>query len=166
MLYTDPQYAVLYRGYKITHKRDFGDGFLIDGHKVTQGYNVFPAEFGTVEDMPGAAWFQTVKDAKGAIDDLIASGGRRIGRENEFWTRNRLRRATQDHGLDLYRAVVDHLERTQDATGGARALLAKVLAEIEDAVDTRDTIVNVAAGTKTRVGEFPAEQRAILNETE
>lgn len=58
-----------YRGYEIRVKRDFGSQFhLIDGMPCMWGYVV-------VKDgcnaMPGATWFQTVKEAKRAIDVLI-----------------------------------------------------------------------------------------------
>ena len=161
MLYSDPNYSTDYRGFQIALKRDFGKhGYLIDGHKVFHGYNVLKDG---ANIMPGATWFLTVKQAQGAIDDLLNSGARRIGDEHEFWARTRLRAATSDRGLDLYRAVLDHLERTYDATGGAQGPLRALLAEIENAVDTRDTVQEPTGG-KRRVGSVPERITEILNE--
>lgn len=67
-----------YNAYIIEPKRDFGNmPYWIDGFPVTQGYVV-------VKDgcnvMPGATWFQTVRDAKRACDILD-----RVGDTPRFW---------------------------------------------------------------------------------
>jgi hypothetical protein len=64
--------AVRYRTLFITPKRDFGTGFLIKGKMVTDGWIVTD---GTCNIMPGATWFETVEEAKFAIDVLIAVQG-------------------------------------------------------------------------------------------
>ena len=65
-------FNVTYRDHLITHKADFGNGFLIDGMPCTEGYVVTR---GGVNVIPGAGWFLTVKDAKLGIDCLIQSIG-------------------------------------------------------------------------------------------
>jgi hypothetical protein len=64
--------AVRYRLLIITPKRDFGDGFLIKGKMVKEGWVVTD---GFCNVMPGACWFQTIDEAKRAIDVLIAVKG-------------------------------------------------------------------------------------------
>ncbi len=62
-------YTVDYRGCTIRVKGDFGDNpFLIDGMPCAWGYVVTR---GHCNVMPGATWFQTVKDAKRGIDALV-----------------------------------------------------------------------------------------------
>lgn len=70
--------AQQYGKYTIVEKRDFGSTpYWIDGFPVKHGYVV-------VRDgcnaMPGATWFQTVREAKRACDILD-----RVG-EAEFWS--------------------------------------------------------------------------------
>jgi hypothetical protein len=64
--------AKRYRTLFIVPKRDFGTGFLIKGKMVKKGWVVTD---GTCNIMPGATWFQTVPQAKHAIDTLIAVQG-------------------------------------------------------------------------------------------
>lgn len=80
-------YRITYNGFTIAVKRDFGDQpFLIDGLPCAWGYVVCYGEGHQYEGcnaMPGATWFQTVKEAKRAIDMLIAVGGE--GNSTQFW---------------------------------------------------------------------------------
>lgn len=63
-------YSVKYRGFKVVVKRDFGGRFfLIDGMPCMWGYVVIDDTGCNV--MPGATWFQTVRDAKRGIDNLL-----------------------------------------------------------------------------------------------
>ena len=84
-----------YRGFTIEPKQDFGPGpgFYINGQFIKRGYVV-------VKDgcnaMPGATWFDTIEDAKEAIDILIDVGGeniwnRDVGVSKQFWERIRRR---------------------------------------------------------------------------
>lgn len=63
-----------HRGFRIEPKRDFGAGrgYLVNGQWIKKGYVVVKDACNV---MPGAAWFQTVAEAKRAIDVLIAVGG-------------------------------------------------------------------------------------------
>ena len=66
-------YRLDYRGLTIKVKQDFGDDFfLIDGMPCNFGYVVCS---GMVNAMPAATWFQTVKEAKRAIDILLDVNG-------------------------------------------------------------------------------------------
>src|SRR5690348_12399638 len=69
----DPE-AIRYRCYFIKPKRDFGNGpgYFIKGRYVKSGWIVTD---GTCEIMPGAAWFETVEEAKYAVDVFIAVRG-------------------------------------------------------------------------------------------
>lgn len=63
---------IVYRGHTIKRKRDFGNQpFWLDGHFVCTGFLVIDPD-GQFR-MPGAVWFQTVDDAKGAIDVWIVA---------------------------------------------------------------------------------------------
>jgi len=67
-----------YKGYNINPKRDFGSyGFLIKEKTVSKGFVVTDKH--NVNVMPGATWFQTIKDAKNGINVLIKYG------EKNFW---------------------------------------------------------------------------------
>lgn len=76
-----------YREFEIVMKLDFGDEFhLIDGMPCNQGYIVCygpTQKYAKCNAMPGATWFQTVKQAKRAIDVLIQVGGE--GKAEAFW---------------------------------------------------------------------------------
>ena len=70
-----------YRGHEIKPKLDFGEyGYWIDGKYVKKGW-VVVKDYCNI--MPGATWFQTVPEAKEAIDLLIAVKGN----AKEFWRR-------------------------------------------------------------------------------
>lgn len=61
-----------YRGCRIEPKLDFGTrGFLTKGKWVKKGWVVIKNHCNV---MPGACWFQTVKEAKRGIDVLIEVG--------------------------------------------------------------------------------------------
>ncbi len=81
-------YQVQYRGHVIGLKRDFGFQFvLLDGMPCMWGYVVTYGadhEYAGCNSMPGAVWFQTVRDAKHAIDVLVE-----VGPDNAaaFWER-------------------------------------------------------------------------------
>lgn len=85
------KWKIEYRDYTIVVKLDFPQPFvLIDGMPCLSGYVVGNKNAGNI--MPGATWFQTVKDAKQAIDVLIETGVRENGGSadsNRFWTRLR-----------------------------------------------------------------------------
>ena len=67
-----------YKNFIIKPKRDFGQyGYLIDGKMIKEGWIV--TDHQNVNVMPGATWFQTIKQSKLAIDVLIKYG------ENNFW---------------------------------------------------------------------------------
>lgn len=75
---------ITYRGHLIVPKRDFGagPGFLIDGKFVKSGF-VAVAASGKHQGcnvMPAATWFQTVPEAKRAIDVL-----KRTRTPGSFW---------------------------------------------------------------------------------
>lgn len=65
-----------YRGLTIQPKLDFGGKpFLINGKSVMEGFVVTgPSQWGTCNVMPGAAWFQTVAEARIGIDVLLDVG--------------------------------------------------------------------------------------------
>lgn len=70
---------VLYKGYRIVPKLDFGrEHFLINGRGVRQGYVVTD---GTCNIMPGGTWFETVISAQHAINVFI----RVKGHAARFW---------------------------------------------------------------------------------
>lgn len=75
-----------YNGYRIVVKLDFGNHpSHIDGMPCMWGYIVTGNGVSTPSScnaMPGATWFQTVEDAKLAIDILIAVEGK----AGDFWT--------------------------------------------------------------------------------
>jgi hypothetical protein len=75
--------VVEHRGYCITVKKDFnGVPVLVDGLPVLWGYVVHKA--GEKKNaMPNDTWFQSVKNAKHAIDVLIDVGG--AENEEQFW---------------------------------------------------------------------------------
>lgn len=79
-------HKVAYRGFTIRLKGDFGDSFfLIDGMPCAWGY---VAVRNGCNAMPGATWFQTVKEAKRGIDALIAAEANfytPAGQAKEFW---------------------------------------------------------------------------------
>ena len=69
---------VEYKDYIIKPKRDFGtSGFLINGKRVREGFVV--VDKFNINVMPGATWFQTVKEAEKGIDILFKYG------EKDFW---------------------------------------------------------------------------------
>jgi len=75
---TDPNaaadaYRLKYRGYTIQLLRHGTQWHLIDGLPCVAGYVV--TDGGICNVMPGATWFETVKQAKHGIDCLIAAGG-------------------------------------------------------------------------------------------
>jgi hypothetical protein len=66
-------YTLNYRDHMILVKQDFGSSFhLIDGMPTNIGYVVVKDG---VNVMPGAVWFQTVKQARRAVDLLILTEG-------------------------------------------------------------------------------------------
>jgi hypothetical protein len=67
-----PANAVRYRTLIIKPKLDFGTGYLIKGVMVKEGWLVSD---GCCNIMPGATWFETIDEAKHAIDILIAVKG-------------------------------------------------------------------------------------------
>jgi len=69
-----PQDGHRYRLFFIVPKRDFGQGpgYFIKGRYVKEGWIVTD---GNCNVMPGATWFQTIKDARHAIDIFIAVRG-------------------------------------------------------------------------------------------
>lgn len=71
-----------YRGHQITPKLDFGSGrgHLIKGKWVKKGWVVVKDHCNV---MPGACWFQTIKEAKHGIDVLIKVGGEK--NSDAFW---------------------------------------------------------------------------------
>lgn len=78
-----------YRGFDIKVKRDFGGmPHWIDGMPCMWGYVVCHGsaqEYAGCNAMPGATWFQTVKEAKRAIDVFIEANGD----ADAFWARFR-----------------------------------------------------------------------------
>lgn len=69
---------ISYKDYIIKPKRDFGQyGFLINGKRVRKGFVVTDKH--NINVMPGATWFQTIREAKKGIDVLIKYG------EKNFW---------------------------------------------------------------------------------
>jgi hypothetical protein len=70
-------WKLYYKGFTIKVKCDFGPTgqsfHLIDGMPCAWGYIVADAG-GSINVCPGAGWFQTVKDAKRALDILIDLG--------------------------------------------------------------------------------------------
>ena len=80
-----------YRDFAIVVKQDFGGRpHLIDGMPCMWGYVVTAGptqSYPGSNAMPGATWFQTVKDAKKAIDVFIEVEGN----AEKFW--NKMRRA-------------------------------------------------------------------------
>lgn len=63
----------VYKDYTIKPKKDFGEyGFLINGKRVRKGFVVVDKH--NINIMPGATWFQTIKDAKKGIDVFIEHG--------------------------------------------------------------------------------------------
>lgn len=170
--YHSPSYFTNYRGYGISKKQDFGDGYLIDGHKVTEGY-IVGDEKGRWNLMPGATWFQTVAAAKAGIDDLIATN-EELGRpatsgtgpvegcsafnSDAFWARLRVRKVAETNAMRMARL----LAKIKGGPLWAESMmdeyteeLLTILEEIEESTDTRTTVVNVD-GTKTRMGPRPA----------
>lgn len=71
------KYSLAHAGFEIVIKQDFGGSFfLIDGLPCAWGYVVCYGrghQYAGCNAMPGAVWFQTVKDAKTAINDLITA---------------------------------------------------------------------------------------------
>lgn len=72
---TDGGKRTVYREYVIKPKLDFGTtGYLINGRRIGLGFVVTDkTEF--VNVMPGAAWFESERQAQEAIDILIACKG-------------------------------------------------------------------------------------------
>lgn len=79
-------YSVQYRGFTLHVKGDFGDQpHLIDGLPCAWGYI---AVRNGCNAMPGATWFQTVKDGKRGVDALIQAEAMFYAPEAqaaEFW---------------------------------------------------------------------------------
>lgn len=100
-----PNYHRSYKGYDIVVKRDFGSQFfLIDGMPCMWGYVVVIGKdkpFAGCNAMPGATWFQTVKDAIEAIDVLEITGDCA-----EFWPAYRARAA---RSAELLKSLVESL---------------------------------------------------------
>lgn len=68
-----PSDHIRYRTLFIAPKRDFGgQAYLIKGRSVMSGFIVTD---GSCNVMPGATWFETVDEAKHAIDVLLAVKG-------------------------------------------------------------------------------------------
>lgn len=71
--------------YVIEPKRDFGnEPYLIDGRWVKAGWVVCfgpTCEYSGCNAMPGATWFETLRDAKKACDILDNSKGH----SGKFW---------------------------------------------------------------------------------
>ena len=100
------KYTVRYKGYSIVLKQDFGNRWhLIDGMPCAWGYIVTRAD---CDIMPGATWFQTVKDARLAIDALIAAKGD----GDTFW---RLLRKTQNRIAAVAQEVTDRAQAQKSA---------------------------------------------------
>jgi hypothetical protein len=73
-----------YGKYQIKTKNDFGnEPYWIDGFPVSSGYIVVLNDCNV---MPGATWFQTVKDAKRACDILDSVKND----STAFWSRLKL----------------------------------------------------------------------------
>lgn len=153
-----PGGKVVYRGYAIEPKRDFGgQGHLIYAHEVKHGYVV--TDGGIVNVMPGATWFLTVVDAMRAIDDLITSESLGPGPtgEHPFWALHRFRNNCEERAPELatlLQEIVNGLDpvktdpRLQGVIGSATALLDQIDANC----DRRDTIREVG-GEARKVGE-------------
>lgn len=75
-------HSIEFKGFTIKLKRDFGSQwFLIDGMPCMWGYVVTQNGMNV---MPGATWFQTVKDAKQGIEALLQARASQQG-EAAFW---------------------------------------------------------------------------------
>lgn len=102
-----------YNGFRIVVKQDFGgQPFRIDAMPCMWGYVVIyapGAAYAGCNAMPGATWFQTVQDAKDAIDILIAVGGEK--NSDEFWT------VMQEHRKNVLTARQHHLAALIAARG-------------------------------------------------
>jgi hypothetical protein len=69
-----PDIRIDYNGFVIVPKLDFGGGaFFIKGTKVMRGYIV--SNGGITNVMPGATWFQSIIEARVAVDILTSVGG-------------------------------------------------------------------------------------------
>lgn len=78
-----PDIRIDYRGYTIQPKLDFGGkAHLYAGKVIQRGYVVTPEGQALVNVMPGATWFESVIEAKVAIDVLIEAN--ETGKD--FWT--------------------------------------------------------------------------------
>jgi len=87
--------GIMYRGYEIKEKQDFGTGFFIDGFSVRCGY--IAVKNGCLA-LPGGTWGQTVAQVKEMVDILEAVG------EEKFW-------ATYQKIVDAKREAVNAVLR-------------------------------------------------------
>ena len=149
-----------YRGYTIEPKKDFGSsGYHVGPFVYDRGYVV--TDGGITNVMPGATWFTTHDDAMRAIDDLIASKDFVSEGEHPFWAYVRLRRAAEERALELalaLNALVETSEAsiekpltTMPALVRARLWARKLLNEIDDNCDRRDTVLHTD-GRRERLG--------------
>ena len=93
-----PRQEVEYEGYVIRRKHDWsGDGFNIDGFDTTYGFVVCHPNGGNA--MPGAVWFQTVKDAKRHVHYLKAAEASGL----DFWD---VKKAAEKVETDAWVAAV------------------------------------------------------------
>lgn len=156
-------YAVHYRGYTIkTIEHPDRSGHLIDGHMVHHGYVVCDASrFCNV--MPGATWFQTVQEAKDAIDDLIATNHEQgrpgdLGdarteayptfKSDPFWGRVRVRQTAQKNALVMASLLKRLSEQGVDLGEDGAA----VLTALDRSADTRTTVLDIRTGAETPIG--------------
>lgn len=153
-----PKFGMMYRGFAIEPKRDFGkDGVYQYGMYTKEGFVV--TDGGMCNVMPAATWFRTVESAMRAIDDLIDSQVMaRVGSgEHPFWALNRFRRESEERAPELallLQALYSTLDWSKVNTETEELLprVQALLNQIDDNCDTRDTVHDFASGEKTRVG--------------
>lgn len=149
-----PGGKVVYRGYAIEPKRDFGQhGHMIYAHEVKHGYVV--TDGGIVNVMPGATWFLSVEDAMRAIDDLITSESLGAGPtgEHPFWALHRFRHNCEERAPELA-VLLDEVFQNEEVRlpGDLFGRIRDVLGQIDANCDTRPTVQN-GEGRGSKVGE-------------
>lgn len=93
-----------YRGYTIQPKLDFGtSSYLVNGRRIGLGFVV--TDSGIVNVMPGAAWFESEREAQIAIDVLIEAGGD----AGTFWQKMQAYKMPSEYELKLQKEAVTEL---------------------------------------------------------
>lgn len=144
--------GTLYRGFVI-QPLHHAHPHRIFAHPVSGGYTVTD---GSAAIMPGATWHQTVFGAMTAIDDYITaqSLGRGPGGEHAFWALSRFRHNCEERAPELATLLEEVFQHAEvRLPGDLFGRIRDALNQIDANCDTRDSVIDVTTGARTKLGE-------------